>query len=207
MYNYTYQFNYYTSSEQAITILSFEEAKESVRGKIALSTENSGFRIWKYATASINQRTVRSQATARAGNFIVYRYADILLLKAEALSQVGRFNEAQVEINKIRARALVPTEPISATAEAFEDAIMEERAIELAYEGKRWFDLLRLGRRNDYNRKNELIEVAIRNAPSTLKLVLASKLSNPQGWYLPIFENELENNINLVQNQFYDVDL
>lgn len=208
MYDYTNTIdNYYTSSEQAITILSPREAEEFTRGKINFSTEYSGYRIWKYVTAAADQRTVRPQSSIRACNFIIYRLADVLLLKAEALSQTGRYAEAQLIINEIRGRALITQEGISNSAEAFEDAIMEERAKELAYEGKRWFDLMRMGRRNDYARRSELIEVAIRNAPSTLKLVLASKLSNPEGWYLPIREQELERNVNLVQNPFYDVDL
>ncbi|MFC2098991.1 RagB/SusD family nutrient uptake outer membrane protein [Bacteroidota bacterium] len=207
MYDYTYNQFYYTSSSQAVELLSPEEADEFTRGKISFSTENTGYRIWKYVTAAADQRTVRPQAKARSCNFIIYRLSDILLLKAEAHSQIGEYSEAHQIISLIRARALVAQEELPGSAEALEDVIMEERAKELAFEGKRWFDLMRLGRRNNYARKNEVIEVAIRNAPSTLKLVLASKLSNPQGWYLPIYEDELERNLNLVQNPYYDIEL
>ncbi len=134
---------------------------------------------------------------------MVYRYADVLLMKAEALSQLERFDEALTVINQIRSRALMNAAEIPYTTEAFEDAIMEERATELAFEGKRWFDLLRLGRRNNYSRKSKLIEIIIEKVPSTQKLVLASKLTDPFGWYLPIQENELERNSNLVQNPYY----
>jgi hypothetical protein len=81
---------------------------------------------------------------------------------------------------------------------------MQERALELAFEGKRWFDLLRLGRRNDYARKSKLIEVIVQNVPSTQKRILAIKLTNPLGWYLPIYDEELERNKNLVQNPYYE---
>ena len=91
----------------------------------------------------------------------------------------------------------------SYTVNAFEDMILQERAIELAFEGKRWFDLLRMGRRNNYSRKSDLIEILIENVPSTQKLVLASKLTNPYGWYLPVEDVELERNKNLVQNPYY----
>ncbi len=90
------------------------------------------------------------------------------------------------------------------TANAFEDAILQERAVEFCFEGKRWFDLVRMGRRNDYARKSKLIEIIVQNVPSTQKRILSIKLTNPLGWYLPILERELERNKELVQNPYYD---
>jgi len=125
-------------------------------------------------------------------------------MKAEALSQLGRYDEALQIINiNIRNRALMNSINITNSPEAFEDAILDERAKELAFEGKRWFDLLRMGRRNNYSRKEKLIEIIIEKVPSTQKLVLASKLTDPLGWYLPIEEDELERNNNLEQNPYY----
>ncbi len=97
---------------------------------------------------------------------------------------------------------MLPLKP-TYSPEAFEDMILEERARELAFEGKRWFDLLRMGRRNDFQRKGKLIEFIIQNVPSTQKLLLTIKLTNPGGWYLPIAEDELNRNFNLVQNPYY----
>lgn len=204
MYDMTFQWRLYTASERAVEILDPLEAKEGVRGKGSISIENAGYFIFKYAGAAANQRTVRSSAEARACNFIAYRLADVILMKAEALSQLDRYDEAENLINQIRIRAKMEPLNISDSRIDFEDAIMDERAVEFAFEGKRYFDLMRLGRRNNYERKNDFIEVIIQQAPSTQKLVLASKLSNPLGWYLPIFENELEKNANLEQNPYYD---
>jgi starch-binding outer membrane protein, SusD/RagB family len=83
--------------------------------------------------------------------------------------------------------------------------LLDERARELAFEGKRWFDLMRMGRRNNYERKSNLIEVIIKNVPATQKRVLGMKLNDPYGWYLPINEKELERNKNLVQNPYYEI--
>ena len=55
----------------------------------------------------------------------------------------------------------------------------------------------------NYARKDKLISIIIKNVPSNQRLVLASKLTNPLGWYLPIEDNELERNKNLVQNPYY----
>ena len=195
----------YSSSQKAIEMFAYEFTNELVRGEdvsIAKISENN-FIIWKYVGQAPDGKTVRSGTDRYSCNWIVYRLADVLLMKAEALSQLGRYNEALQIINEIRERANIATRSIAFNAVAFEDAILEERALEFAYEGKRWFDLLRMGRRNNYARKNKLIEVMVSNASSTQKRVLAAKLTNPLGWYLPIYNSEIERNIKLVQNPYY----
>jgi hypothetical protein len=73
-------------------------------------------------------------------NFPVIRYADVLLLLAEAL---GESTEAYDLINEVRTRAHLG--PISAaTPGTFIDKVMHERQVELAFECHRWHDLLRL---------------------------------------------------------------
>jgi len=106
-------------------------------------------------------------------------------------------------LNEVRLRAGVTPLSLPDSPTAYEDAILQERALELAFEGKRWFDLVRMGRRNDYARKNKLIEVIVSSVPSTQKRILATKLTNPLGWYMPIHETEIERNTNLVQNPYY----
>jgi hypothetical protein len=61
-----------------------------------------------------------------------------------------------------------------------------------------------MGRRNNYARKSKLIDIIVSNVPSTQKRILATKLTNPNGWYLPILEDEIERNKNLKQNPYYD---
>jgi hypothetical protein len=195
----------YSSSQKAIEMFAYEFTNELVRGEdvsITKISENN-FIIWKYVGQAPDGKTVRSGTDRYSCNWIVYRLADVLLMKAEALSQLGRYNEALQIINEIRERANIATRSIAFNAVAFEDAVLEERALEFAYEGKRWFDLLRMGRRNNYARKNKLIEVMVSNASSTQKRVLAAKLTNPLGWYLPIYNSEIERNIKLVQNPYY----
>ncbi|HEU5147523.1 MAG TPA: RagB/SusD family nutrient uptake outer membrane protein, partial [Chryseosolibacter sp.] len=80
-----------------------------------------------------------------AQNFIIYRLADILLLKAEALNELGDTEGAAELVNEVRAR--VDLEPITAGSQAdMRIAIAKERRLELAFEGHRWFDLKRTGR-------------------------------------------------------------
>jgi hypothetical protein len=205
-YDLTQRYAYnYDPSDRSLELFGKKYTRELYRGEdvsIKKYSEND-FIIWKYVGRAPDGETERSGIDLNSCNWIVYRYADVLLMKAEALSQLGRFQEALQIINEIRDRADVPPVTLPNSETAFEDAILEERALELAFEGKRWFDLLRMGRRNDYSRKSKLIEIIVRNVPSTQKRILATKLTNPLGWYLPIYEKELERNINLVQNPYY----
>ncbi len=206
-YGMTYRFaNQYIPSQKALEMFSFEYASELVRGEDS-SIKKYGeddFIIWKYVGQAPDGQSVRAGSDQYSCNWIVYRYADLLLMKAEAYSQLERYNEALLILNEIRDRANVGPKNIANSPVAFEDAILEERALEFAYEGKRWFDLLRMGRRNNYARKDKLIEIIVSNVPSTQKRILATKLTNPLGWYLPIYETEMERNKNLIQNPYYD---
>ncbi len=195
----------YYASEYSKKILSIQisEAGEMIRGNGSLSTNNQ---IWKYAGNLPDKTTLRSSTTNKSANFIIYRLADLYLMKAEAYSQKESpdFAKALEYLNLIRDRSNVQQFQSFSNAQEFEDAILTERAKELAFEGKRWYDLIRMGRRNNYARKNELIDILIQNVPSTQKLVLKSRLSDPNGWYMPISDLEIDNNKNLNQNTYYD---
>jgi hypothetical protein len=206
LYDVTRPQNYnFIGSPFALSLLSRENSKEVVRGNGTLNNDSEKI-IWKYIGSRSDGITLRSTSNNRSCNWIVYRLADVLLMKAEALSQTGRYNEALAIVNQIRDRAFVPLiGSQEQNSQVFEDLILEERVKELAFEGKRWFDLLRMGRRNNYERKGKLIEIIIRDASATQKRVLAAKLNDPYGWYFPIYTREIENNPNIDQNPYYKV--
>lgn len=78
-------------------------------------------------------------------NWIVVRYADVLLMLAEALNENGRTVEAHDHINAVRNRAGLSS--LSGLSQMeMRDAIEKERRLELNGEGHRWFDLVRWGR-------------------------------------------------------------
>jgi len=202
LYRVTYTEDKYMASLRAFDRLSLEETGEIVRSEGSFRSTDS--KVWKYCGAAPDGKSLRPSSDKASANWIVYRYADIILMKAEALSQLGSYQQAIKLVNDVRSRALMKEKSAPQNADAFEDLIMEERAIELAFEGKRWFDLLRMGRRNNFARKEKLISVIIENFPSSKRLVLASKLTDPQGWYLPIEDEELERNNLLEQNPYYE---
>lgn len=74
-------------------------------------------------------------------NWVVFRYADVLLMLAEA---AGESSEGYDLINQVRARAGL--DPIDGTSPgSYADKLLQERRVELAFENHRWADLLRFG--------------------------------------------------------------
>ncbi len=98
--------------------------------------------------ATQNARYIKKYLSVPSGdndannNFTVFRYADVLLMLAEAIGEGG---EAYGLINQLRSRAGLADIDAS-TPGSFEDKLLHERRIELAFENHRWYDLLRFGR-------------------------------------------------------------
>ena len=168
--------------------------------------------LWKYVGTEGAPSTTTGAAAAgyRLGNkesdanWIIYRYPDILLMKAEALVQQGNFEQAIGLINMVRERAL--QEPVIGITNKnmLEDIILDERAKEFCGEGKRWFDLVRLGRRNHFERMDRFIEILAENKSYEEAEIIRSKYSNPDSWFLPIHQDEIDQNNKLVQNPYYE---
>jgi len=80
-------------------------------------------------------------------NWPVYRYAEVLLLLAEALNEQNKPAEALTWLNKVRDRAFgAGVSPVATTDQAtLRSIILHERRVELAFENKRWIDLVRTG--------------------------------------------------------------
>ncbi|MCC7506217.1 MAG: RagB/SusD family nutrient uptake outer membrane protein [Saprospiraceae bacterium] len=73
----------------------------------------------------------------------VIRYADVLLMHAEAAYHTGNEDAARTSLNQVRDRVGIPH--ITATGQALLDAIYRERRLELGFEAHRFFDLVRTG--------------------------------------------------------------
>ena len=124
-------------------------------------------------------------------NYIFFRLADVLLLKAEVLNARGDIAGALALVNQIRSRVALPS--VSATtADAVATLIAKERRLELAFEGHRWWDLKRTGK---------AIEV-INSAKGPNGTLYGYHLTeNRLLW--PIPQSELDKNQKLTQNPGY----
>ena len=113
-------------------------------------------------------------------DFNIIRYADVLLMQSEAANESGS-GDALLGINMVRSRAgLAPLADMDQTA--LREALINERAWELSFEGHNYFDLQRTGKLAEKN---------------------PGKLVENKHYVYPIPLNELDLNPNLVQNPGY----
>ena len=148
-----------------------------------------------YSTTGYNLRkflvpkSISMDYNTSPANFVVLRYADVLLMKAEALNEQALTTDAEAPLYEVRKRAgLTNRADIEGlTQDQMREKIIQERRIELAFEGDRWFDLVRL--KDNY---------ALKFLHSIGKTNAAEK-----HLLMPIPLKEIEANGNLKQNPGY----
>lgn len=151
-----------------------------VRGKLYGYSPNNGNFQTKYMKAG------------GLDNIMILRLGEIYLNRAEALAYSNNLPEAIADLNKIRIRAGIGAiNPEPATKEELIRAINKERKLELAFEGHRYFDLMRTG-----EVMTELQNIPRRNGPSVGLSELGRAL-------FPIPNFEIDANPNILQNEAY----
>ena len=128
-------------SDQAVAALISAEsgarsATISLDVKLQQGNDN-GWTVRKYGTALENN-----------ANIVVFRLAEMYLIRAEARAQQSKLTGATgavADLNVLRTRAKAPAITLTGQADILL-AVERERRIELAYEGHRWYDLVRTGR-------------------------------------------------------------
>ncbi len=134
----------------------------------------------------------------------VMRLADILLLHAEALANTGNPDGAADLVDEIRSRA--GDAPVTAAergdAEQMKEVVLNERRLELAFEGYRWFDLMRYG--DDWSKLKEVSDGAnIPGSPSYDSYEQSRRPMDDNHVLMPIPTDVLNNNENIQQNPGY----
>lgn len=125
------------------------------------AAEGAGVRVLKW------QVDLNPAGGDARNDYFILRYADVLLMKAEALNEANGPSQASVDlINQVRARAFSPARPISlgdfGTRDLLRARILRERAVELGWEATRRIDLIRNNRFTDAW-TNKAASQAIRN--------------------------------------------
>ena len=168
------------------------------------STETPVTKVWKYCGQ--NTQNLLRTAEQNDQNWIIYRYAEVLLMKAEALARLGEGDPLAL-VNQIHTRG--GSQEIVNPSDIIQ-TIIDERSIEFYAEGKRWFDILRVGLYNNNHPEKGigtdwLINECTRDLAPISRALVYSKMNKnyPDSWYLPINSSELEKNTLLEQNKAY----
>lgn len=140
-------------------------------------------RKWKTETSNNNF------AANGAADLVLMRYADVLLMYAEAVNETsGPTAEVYDAVNKVRARVNMPNFPEGMSQDEMRDEIKHERKIEFFLEGTRYFDLLR------WRDAEEVL----------LKVTAESRTFDPSKHYLwPIPQSAIDQSPGLTQNPGY----
>lgn len=184
----------------------------------------SRYTICKYARLSVSYKTNPVPSTEKDlgltytpreegspyANWIIYRLSDMLLIKAEALIERAQGDDfdkafalidivnkrANDAVNGTRSSTLKKSDYIDSKA-AMEELLLDERQREFLFEGKRWYDLVRVARRDGKNTR--LVNLVTRKYQENVN-ALKIKLADPNIIYFPYAKNELKVNPLLKQN-------
>ena len=132
-----------------VAILDIEAWAASNAGvKFAKANEDTGFFNRKYLPRKRSSNATGDLNLTNPNNYRAIRYADVLLMAAEAYNRGGiNDGKARGYLNEVRRRAFGDTNhDISASGAALTDFILAERRLELFGEGHRFFDLVRTGK-------------------------------------------------------------
>lgn len=204
------------------------ENMTSVNNKVYISkyvNEDCSFRATSTGSSSPNVDAMpRSNAYA---NWIIYRLTDVMLMRAEAEVQLAgdisegttlseeqtmHYRNAFACVSAIWKRAnnkriatndTLVYDDYATSRRAMEDLVLNERQRELMFEGKRWYDLVRLSRREN---ENDRMIVKTINKFQENTAAIRIKLTSKDILYWPYHRDELKQNPFLTQNPAYEND-
>ena len=149
-----------------VAILDIEAWANTTGATYGTGYEHTGYFNRKYI-ARQGDANLGDQNLTNPNNYRAIRFADVLLMAAEAFNRSGIDDtKAQLYLNRVRERAFGDTSHnVTVTGTALTDAIDHERRVELVGEGHHFFDLVRTGRGNQIpgftSNKNELFPIPI----------------------------------------------
>ncbi len=113
-----------------------DKRKDASVGYVTLSQSTRANKVYPYIKKYARAHSLHNN---HGMNWPIYRYSEVLLFLAEAMNEQGK--DGSLYLNQVRTRA-----GLGAAAGDMREAIFNERRVELAFENKRWFDLVRTDR-------------------------------------------------------------
>lgn len=180
------------------------------RNETDLASKNESTNTGYYIRKGLNpEYAVNGPNQLNSANYIIFRYAEVLLGYAESQNEFSGPNESVYDaVNQVRERVNLPPLPPGLSQNEMREAIYQERRVELAFEDKRYFDLLRL-KLAEVNLNGHMKAMVIEdvNGVWTYKIVPATQgemVFHPEKNYLfPIPQSAIDRNPNLSQNPGY----
>ncbi|MBY5957197.1 RagB/SusD family nutrient uptake outer membrane protein [Membranicola marinus] len=180
------------------------------RNETDLASKNESTNTGYYIRKGLNPAyAVNGPNRLNSANYIIFRFAEVLLGYAEAKNEaVGPDESVYEAINLVRARVDLPPLKDGLTQDEMRKAIYQERRVELAFEDKRYFDLLRL-KLAEKNLNGHMQAMLIEKVGEdwVYKVIPATQgemIFNPEKNYLfPIPQSAIDRNPNLQQNPNY----
>lgn len=163
-----------------------------------------------YYLRKFNDTTIVDPINTRIGNtpWTFFRYAEILLNYAEASYFLGDETNARTYVNKVRSRPGVLMPPVTESGIALLKRIQNERRIELAFEGHRFFDVRRWKIAPQVLNVNAKKMSVIKNTVTGVRTytvvdLLPARAFSDKNYLLPIPQTEIDRDPSLIQNPGY----
>ena len=183
-YTHRVSFAYYRAEYMQKLYMGTSDLRATLWFNSDIYADNGKFMMLKFAQ---NAFAVGTEDANPDNSFIIFRYADELLLNAEALAELGREDEAIALLNQVRDRAEAGHYAGSG-GQDLKDFIFLERSRELMGEGYQYFDLVRTRR--------------ILSSNWSYNVLTLDKF-NRVAWTWPINGNALNNNPYIQLNQYW----
>lgn len=130
-----------------VAILNIETWADQTGATYGIGYKHTGFFNKKYIPRTRSADAAGDLNLTNPNNYRAIRYADVLLMAAEAYNQIGNDTKAREYLNQVRRRAFGDSNhDINSSGPALADFIHAERRLELVGEGHRFFDLVRTGK-------------------------------------------------------------
>lgn len=181
--------------------------------EIDLSDHNDATQTGYYQRKGLNDKITLGADNWNNGtsaqNYYYFRYAEVLLNYAEAQNEaVGPDATVYSAINMVRERAKLPDLPQGLSQSDMRSDIRRERRVELAFEGKRYWDLIRWGIAGT-NLNQQLHGISIKGSNGVLNYAPVTipggnrKFDATKNYLFPIPQSAMDQNKNLTQNPGY----
>lgn len=180
------------------------------RNETDLASKNESTNTGYYLRKGLDPKyAINGPHMQSSANYIIFRYAEVLLAYAEAQNEASGPDQTIYDaINEVRARVALPPLANGLTQEDMRKAIYQERRVELAFEDKRYLDLIRL-KLAETNLNGHMHAMLIEKEGGVwkYKVIPATQgemVFHPEKNYLwPIPQSARDRNTNLDQNPNY----